>query len=442
MWNRSRSRFLALVLLTTFTTSMPIVAQRVTTRPASDLLDAQHGVTEGELIARALASNPTLAAERQEIAMAEGGLAQARLRKNPSLSVGGLKEVNGDDHRFSVGGSVPLELFGRRARRTEVAERKVDFTRNTFADRERLLAGEVRMRFGEVLAAVRNLACAEQLLQANRELLKLLEDRVREGATAPLDAEEVRVEVNRIEALRIDFQVTAEVALLKLKEVAGIEPEEPLRLKGSLEQEPLMLDASRLVPLAITHRPDRAAQRANEAMAGSDLRQQQAEAKPDGAFFAGYERPNMGFALNAFDPAGNLRPIRQTFNYAVFGIEINLPLFNRNQGAIAAARATVKSAQNRVAAVDLALRHEVTQSLMRYDGAQARVIVYRTGVRDRAARNLDIVRQTYSYGRISLLDVIAEQRRFIDIETGYTEVLFDAYAARVALEQAVGTALP
>jgi cobalt-zinc-cadmium efflux system outer membrane protein len=41
-----------------------------------------------------------------------------------------------------------------------------------------------------------------------------------------------------------------------------------------------------------------------------------------------------------------------------------------------------------------------------------------------------------------LLDVIAEERRFIDIETGYTDVLLDAYASRVALERAVGTDLP
>jgi cobalt-zinc-cadmium efflux system outer membrane protein len=70
------------------------------------------------------------------------------------------------------------------------------------------------------------------------------------------------------------------------------------------------------------------------------------------------------------------------------------------------------------------------------------VTVYRKGVRDQAARNLEVVRQTYGYGRIPLLDVIAEQRRFIDIETGYTDVLFDAYASRVALERAVGTSLP
>jgi len=70
------------------------------------------------------------------------------------------------------------------------------------------------------------------------------------------------------------------------------------------------------------------------------------------------------------------------------------------------------------------------------------VTLYRRGVRDQAARNLDVVRQTYGYGRIPLLDVIAEQRRYIDIETGYTDILFDAYASRIGLEKAVGTSLP
>ncbi len=442
MKNVMRSIRLLLLLVAALAIGLPLAAQEVAVRPASDFLDSQNGVTESELVARALTSNPKLAAERQEIDIAKGDVVQARLRKNPLLSVGGLKEVNGDDNRFSIGGSVPLELFGRRARRTEVAERKQDATQQSLTNRERLLAGDVRMRFGEALAAVRNLMFADQLLQANGEFLKLMEDRVREGATAQLDADEVRVEVNRIKALRIDYQAKAEIARLTLKEAVGMQPEETIRLKGSLEVAARTFDQTQLLQLALSHRPDLAVQRENEAMAAADLRQQQAEAKPDASIFAGYERPDSGFSLRAFDPAGNLRPIRQTFNYAVFGLEINLPAFNRNQGAIAADTAAIKSARSQIAAVDLGLRHEVTQNLVRFDGAQARVAVYRGGVRDQAARNLEVVRETYSYGRVRLLDVIAEQRRYIDIETGYTDVLFDAYAAHVALEQAVGTSLP
>jgi cobalt-zinc-cadmium efflux system outer membrane protein len=425
----------------TMTYASPLSAQEAVAHSSGSFLDPQAGNTESELVTRALAQNPTLLAVRQEIEMARGGVAQARLRKNPSLTAGGLQEIEGQDNRVSIGGALPLELFGRRARRTEVAERKLEATRDVVADRERLLAGEVAMRFGETLAAVRNLNFVEQLLQINRDFLKLMQDRVREGSTAPLDADEVRVEVGRIETLRIDYQAKAEIALLRLKEAAGIQPDEILRLKGSLDHPKISADYNQLLQVALAHRPDLAAQRANEAVAVAELRQQQAEAKPDATVSASYERPNSGFSQRAFDAAGNLSPIRQTFNYAVAGIEIALPAFNRNQGAIVADTAAIDAARSRIAAANLAVRSEVTQNHVRYSAAQARVAGYGSSVREQAARNLEVVRRIYSYGRITLLDVIAEQRRYIDIEMGYTDVLLDAYAARVALEQAIGASL-
>jgi cobalt-zinc-cadmium efflux system outer membrane protein len=422
--------------------TLPLSAQELRVRAATDFLDPQQGATEAELVARALASNPKLLAERQQVAMAGGNVTQAHLRKNPSLTLGGLKEVNGDDNRFNIDGSLPLELYARRARRTAVAEKKEDATEQNVADQERLLAGEVRTRFGEALASIRNLMFTEQLLQVNRNFLKLMEDRAREGANPSLDADETRVEVNRIESLRIDYQAKAEIALLTLKETVGLHPEEMIRLKGELEVAAHSYDQNQLLQLALANRPDLAARKANEAEANAELRLDQAEGRPDASIFGGYERPDSGFAQRAFTVAGTLSPIRQTFNYTTFGVNISLPLFNRNQGAKAADTAAIQAARSQVAAVDLNLRHEVAQNLTRFNGAGARVAVYRIGVRDQAARNLDVVRQTYSYGRTTLLDVIAEQRRYIDIETAYTEILLEAYAARISLEQAVGTDLP
>jgi cobalt-zinc-cadmium efflux system outer membrane protein len=431
-----------LPLLLVTACSLKVVAQEAKPRSTSDFLDPRQGVTEDELVTRALASNPMLAAQRQQIAMAKGDVIQARLHKNLALMLGGLKEVNGDDHGISVTASLPLELYGRRARRTEVAESKEDVSKQSVTDRERLLTAEVRSRFGEALAEVRNLMFIEQLLQVNQNFLKLTEDRVQQGATPPLEADETRVEVNRIETMRIDYQAKAEVALLALKEAVGIDPEEPIRLKGELELGTVTYDQKQLLQLAVDHRPDLAMRRANEALANAELRSDKAKGKPDASVFGGYERPNTGFSQEGFNTAGDLSPIRQSFNHVVFGLNINLPVFDHNQGATAADTAAIRAAQTQIAAVNLNLRHEVTQNLVRFTGAQARVAVYRSAVRDQAAHNLDVVRYTYSYGRTTLLDVIAEQRRYIDIETGYTDILLDAYAARIALEQAVGTKLP
>ena len=51
-----------------------------------------------------------------------------------------------------------------------------------------------------------------------------------------------------------------------------------------------------------------------------------------------------------------------------------------------------------------------------------------------------MVRQTYQLGRTTLLDVIAEQRRYIDVEMGYTESLKQVYDAAVDVDRAVGKA--
>jgi cobalt-zinc-cadmium efflux system outer membrane protein len=429
------------LMTVTLVGSLALSAQEFQPRPAGDFLDLQQGVTQEELVTRALASNPTLLAQRQQIAMAKGDLEQARLRQNPSLTLGGLKEINGGDNAISVSGSLPLELFGRRARRTQVAESKEDAMQQSVADKERLLSAEVCTLYGQALASIRDLMFVEQLLQVNRDFLRLMEDRIREGATPSLNADETRVEVNRIETLRIDYQAKAEVALLALKEMVGVDPDEAIRLKGVLELAHQDYDQNQLLQLAIEHRPDLAFQRANEVLANAELHFDRATGKPDASVYGGYERPDSGFSQRAFDASGNLSPIRQTFNHVVFGLNINLPVFNRNQGVVVTDTAAIQAAHANIAAVNLNLRHEIAQNLIRFNGAQARVMVYRSGVRDQAARNLDVVRQTYSYGRATLLDVIAEQRRYIDIETAYTDILLDAYSARVALEQAVGTNL-
>jgi cobalt-zinc-cadmium efflux system outer membrane protein len=134
-----------------------------------------------------------------------------------------------------------------------------------------------------------------------------------------------------------------------------------------------------------------------------------------------------------------MQPIQGIFHYVGGGVTIMLPLRNRNQGNIAAAMAETTAAQRRLAFVLLTVRQEVTAAFVRYEAAQRALEIYTQGVREVARQNLEVVRKTYELGRTSLLDLIAEQRRYIDIETGYTDVLKQVYEAAVDIERAVGT---
>src|SRR5206468_3148065 len=137
---------------------------------------------------------------------------------------------------------------------------------------------------------------------------------------------------------------------------------------------------------------------------------------------------------------GGTRPIQDVFHYFGGGVTITLPVRNQNQGNVAAARAEATAADRRIELAALTIRQEVGAAFAQYEAAQRALEIYARGVRDVARQNLDVVRKSYELGRGSLLDVIAEQRRYIEIEMGYTDALKQVYIAAVEIERAVGAA--
>ena len=96
----------------------------------------------------------------------------------------------------------PLDLF-RKTGRVAVAEQELQATEQGVADRERLLAADVRMKYGEVVAAVRDLSVSDDLVAATTRQSDLLRARVEQGGTPPLERNMVEVELRRLEAERL-----------------------------------------------------------------------------------------------------------------------------------------------------------------------------------------------------------------------------------------------
>ena len=134
------------------------------------VLDPAGGQTVEDLVQRALKLNGGLLAGQSQVAAARGGVTQARLKANPSVQLSDSQEAVGSQNSFVIGGTLPLELYHRRERRTEVAEASVKMSEFEQAERERQLRAEVEAKFGEVLAAARNLQVANDLLTLIGEL--------------------------------------------------------------------------------------------------------------------------------------------------------------------------------------------------------------------------------------------------------------------------------
>ena len=349
----------SLIAIAAFALVLPLMGQRA----SPSVVDPVGGQTSEGLVARALAQNGEVLAGGQQVAAARGGLTQAGLKANPSVAFTESQEVAGGQDNFMIGGSLPLELYHRRERRIEVAQAGVKMTEFDQAERERRLRANVESKFGEVLASARNLQVAGGTAsRLNRQALDLTQRRADQGAAPPLDANLLRVEVNRIDALRVDLEAKLGVSVLELKSMVGMKPEEDLRLNGSLEG--AFADQGIAIKRVLETRPDLLSARAAEEVASAKLRQAKTDARPDASLSVTYQRMDSSFNLNGLNAAGQLRPIQGIFHFLAIGVSINLPVRNTNQGAVETAIAQIDESKRRREYAELIATGEVAAAML------------------------------------------------------------------------------
>src|SRR4026207_1981552 len=129
---------------------------------APPFLDPVNGVPRDEATAQALQHEPSLRAARADVEVARGMRMQAELKPNPTVSFAQQVEPSGTDAQTRVDVQWPLDLF-RKSGRVAVAERQIEATQHATSDRQRLLISDVRLKFGEVLAAVRELSISDEV---------------------------------------------------------------------------------------------------------------------------------------------------------------------------------------------------------------------------------------------------------------------------------------
>ncbi|MGH9384405.1 MAG: TolC family protein [Vicinamibacterales bacterium] len=436
------TRFVLGVVIATLLSSV-IVASAQTPEPTSTIaaryLDPASGISLEQAITRALAQEPSLAAARSEIDVARGMRLQAELRPNPSVSFERRQEPAGTDDLTTVAVEWPLDLF-RRGGRIAVAERAVAATALGVANRERLLAADVRMRYGDVLMAVREVTTLDELVEATRRQHELLRSRVQEGAAPPLERDLLDVELRRLESDRLLQVGRTEAALFELKRVLGMPAAARLVLRDTLDD--VVKGESSLTAVDLSMDPAKRADvreaEARLSAAEATIDRARREGRFDVSLFGSYMRMDAGFPQRAFAADGSLERVRGQFNYIAAGAMVTVPLQSRNQGEVAAARAGRAGAAAAYDALRLTAQTEVAAARTRDEHAQQAVRIYSTGAQTLARQNLSVVAQSYELGRVTVFDVLAERRRYLDVERAYTDALRAAYEARTALKRALG----
>jgi cobalt-zinc-cadmium efflux system outer membrane protein len=119
-------------------------------------------------------------------------------------------------------------------------------------------------------------------------------------------------------------------------------------------------------------------------------------------------------------------------------ISVPLPLFNRNQGAIAAARSRLDKAREEKNAARLGLERQVVQGVSELNSAYDEVASLRDEVIPAAEETFEDIRYGYRAGKFGLLDVLDAEQSLFAAKSLQVDALLAYHRAVLELERLLG----
>jgi len=401
-------------LLLLIGTAVPAESQ-VTTLPRALPLAAALELAERQ--------NPALRADAALQGTARGDAITAALLPNPFF-LGRSENYKGgpflDRQELFLEISQEIQTAGKRSRRTAVAETNVRAIEADVENAARLLRLAVKQAYYQVVLAKAEVEVARDLLANFDRIISLNEERFRVGEISGGDLRRVQVERFRVFDEIVGAELNFKQAKALLLGLLGInDPSVEFDVTEALVKREPGGTLPSLRAEAVQTRPDLKAQRHRIRRAQGQLELEQALRFPNVFPFVGYKRD---FGENT----------------VVFGMEVPLPLFNRNQGGIvrATAEAERESFQRQRAESQALL--ELDQAFNRFEAERRRLEALESDYLPKARESREIAETAYRLGAIDLNAFLDAQRSFREIRRLHNRSLYELTIAEFQVEAAVG----
>lgn len=383
-------------------------------------------VTLAEVEQIALANNPTLRQAQAEVQTAQARQKQAGYYPNPSVGYA-AEEVRGGSfgggqHGFFV--SQTIVTGGKLGLSRKIAGADVRIAEIEAEEQRLRVMNGVRISFYRTLAA-------QEMLELKRDQLRIADDRLRTlrqlkntGQTDESELLAAEIEQQQAEMAVAAQEHTLRQAWRSLAAHTGNAALEQRVLSGSLEDSLPMVDEQAAVQKIAAESPAIRIAQASGDRSKALIARERREPIPD------------------LDLRGGLQSNREVLNppsyraglqgFAEVGIRI--PLWNRNQGNIAAAQYQADRAQQEVHRVELVLRERATGVLDAYHMARIATERYREQILPRARKAYELMFGQYGTMTASYPQVLSTQRMLFQLQADYIVALERHWIAGLALQ--------
>ena len=390
--------------------------------PSTEIGDPAGPLTLRQALALALTRSPELAAVDYDVRIAEARILQAKLRPNPEAEVtseniagsGSYSDARLSENTLLLGQL--LELGGKRGARIREARFGRDLAGFDYEAKKREVFLKTAEHFIDVLAGQRRITVNEELVRLANDFVPAVEKRLEAGKAS--DLEKTRFDV-AIASARIDLEQAKGDLLAARQRLAAQWGATKARFGSAVGN----LDSISATP-SLDILASRLAANPRLARFGTEVAHREAALAREKAAAV----PDL--TLNA-----GARQINETKDAtAIVGFSLPLPLWNRNQGNIRAAREQIGRAGAEQAAVAATLMTELNDAYQNLSRAQSTILILRADVLPGADSALAATTEGYEAGRFSYLDVLDARRTAAGARIQYLQAITEYHKALHTIE--------
>ena len=389
-------------------------------------------VSLDEAIRLALQRNHALQAQRTMILQNQAQEITANLRPNPVISwdsqffpLFNPSEFNAsyleNQAQFDFGIGYLFERGKKRQHRLEAAKDTTAVTRSQVSDDERQLIFNVSQQFVAAVLAKSTLEFAQENLDSFRQTVDISEQRYKAGDMSQGDLLKIKLQLFQFESDPAAARLAKSQALVALRQQLGFESvPDNYDIEGELDFQPVKGSVEDLEALALRTRPDLQAAQLGVVAA----RSQEALAKANG-------KRDLNASFSYTHTAG--------ISSGAFFFNIDLPIFDRNQGEIARTRYAITQAQEQQSEAAQQVLTDVVNAYQSLRMNEDIIHLYQGGYVEQAKESKDISEYSYKRGVASLLDYLDSERTYRANQLAYRQALAGYMTALEQMREAVGT---
>ena len=368
-------------------------------------------LTLRQALALALTGSPELAMFDYDIRIAEAAVLQASLLPNPEASLeaeniagtGSRGGARAAERTLQLGQLI--ELAGKRRKRVAAARFNRELAEFDYEAKKREVFLNVHQAFIEVLAGQRGMAVNQEIVGLTESVLPDIRRRMEAGKTSPIEltrsnvaiaTARIGLEQARRDMLGARHRLAAQWGSTKPRFSSAV---------GDLEESPALPSLESLTA-RLASNPRVARFPAQHAQREAALARERAEGVPDVTL------------------RGGVRHFAEGDDTAfVLGASVPIPLFDRNQGNIQAAREQIGRTDAERAFVEAKISAELAEAYHAAVAAREQIELFREIVMPQSDEALKMTTEGYQAGRFSYLEFLDVQRSLVTARQQYVQAL-------------------